>query len=133
MFLREVKSCKTKRDLGFLDQSAYRKIEICCFFHLMTEKCWFLHGSQHEMSGTRPAWLFRRPGGSANLTIIIKNQFSYMPIGLNNPDIAWIWLTLSELGERMILRCDRLRPEFGAILSETARQISAEIGDRGTP
>ena len=32
----------------------------------------------------------------------------------------------------MILPPNRLRPEFGTILSETARQISAEIGDRGT-
>ena len=62
-----------------------------------------------------------------------KPDFSCVANGSNNPDLAWIWKSRSELGERVILLRDTLRPEFGGFCAKAARQIWANIGDRGTP
>ena len=62
-----------------------------------------------------------------------KPDFSRPTNGSNNPDLAGIWITRSELGERVILLGHSPWPEFEGFCAKTARQIRVNIGDRGTP
>ena len=66
----------------------------------------------HEMSGTQSVWLVSMLGEASILTIFQNPEFSRMANGSNNPDLAGIWQTRSELRERVILLRYGQRPEF---------------------